>query len=1111
MAKRPRSRLNDKSNGKTNGKGNNRAVTKRTVLSPEHVEPPTLQIGGKRTLANWAISHPIGTLLIISVIIVLGGYFLSTLQVDLLPKLIYPQIRVSVSNRGVDPLVMEETVTRVLESRLATTEDVTKVESSTSEGRSNITLSFDYSKNIDLALRDASTKLDQARAGLPREVDPPVIWKADPSQIPIFELAVSSSSFDLVKLRRWCQEELADYFMTVAGVASVDVAGGLEREVQVILDQKRLQGYGLSVSEVLRAIRDANVDQTGGRVTAGRREYLSRTEGKITSVEQLRSVAIPVRGQFGQQRIRLSDIARVEDSHREQRIFARLNGIPSVKISIQKQPNANTVEVIDGLKAKMEFLAANNIIPAGLDIKIVNDQSYYIKNSISSVTDAAMVGGLLAMIVVGFFLGSWKRTFVIASSIPIAILGTFMMMGLGNLTLNIISLGGLALGIGMLVDNSIVMLENISRHQREHPDPVEAAHFGSNEVLSAVVASTTTNLASVLPFLLIVGLAALFFKELILTISFAIVASLLVAITLVPMLSAQLFKYELSHQRKIPVWAQWSADWLARVTERYRKALQWTIHHRTIVLSTILALFVGSILLAGQLGSEFLPYMDDGRISIRIEMPPSTSVFETNAVATRLEEIIETMPARASVFSTVGGFIFGRGTAEFANRGSVDIQLVPLKERTISSNDWIAEIRKKIAAAQIPEARILVSKPQIRGIRTSSGGSDVSVKIQGPDLTVLASLANEAIARLRDLEGLSNLNKSVEEAKPELRIQVDRERAAELGISIREIGETIRTAIDGTIASKYTEGDREYDIRVLLDRSEVTSLRSVEELIIYPPMGPATTLRSVARVREGIGPVTITRENQNRIVEITGDVTGTTRTIGEVTADVHARLDQLELPAGYSIFYGGQEETMKESNRDLIIIILLAIFLVYVVMGIQYESLLNPFVILTTIPFALIGVIVGLYVTNIPVGATVMLGVILLAGIVVNNSILLVEFIEIMRREKGMSKEEAALAAGPVRLRPIMMTTLTTVVGMLPLALGIGEGSEVLQPLAVSTIGGLLAATIISLLVIPNVYLALHDFRERFFARFGRKGSIETLPTLPKVIGEKQAESVSVS
>lgn len=1084
---------------------NNQQESRNNSSPPEVAR---LEIGGKRTLANWAISHPVGTMLIVSVIIVLGGYFLSTLQVDLLPKLIYPQIRVNVSNRGVDPLVMEETVTRVLESRLATTEDVTKVESSTTEGRTNITLSFDYSKNIDLALRDASTKLDQARAGLPREIDPPVIWKADPSQIPIFELAVSSSSMDLVRLRRWCQEELANYFMTVAGVASVDVAGGLEREIQVVIDQKRLQGYGLSVSEVLRAIRDANMDQTGGRVTAGRREYLSRTEGKITSVEQLRAVPIPVRAQSGQHRIRLSDIARVEDSHREQRIFARLNSIPSVKISIQKQPNANTVEVNDGLKAKLEYLRAHNIIPPGVEIRIVNDQSYYIKNSISSVTDAALVGGLLAMIVVGFFLGSWRRTFIIATSIPIAILGTFVMMGLGNLTLNIISLGGLALGVGMLVDNSIVMLENISRHQREHPDPVEAAHYGSNEVISAVIASTTTNLASVLPFLLIVGLAALFFKELILTISFAIIASLLVAITLVPMLSAQLFKYEQTHLQQTPVWAKWSQSLVTALTNRYRQALAWTLKHRTVVLTSVVLVFVGSMYLFSQLGSEFLPYMDDGRISIRIEMPPSTSVHETNVVATRLEEIINTMPATESVFATVGGFIFGRGTAEFANRGSIDIQLVPLKERTISSNEWIAEVRKKIAAAQIPEARILVTKSQIRGIRTSSGGSDVSVKIQGPDLGKLASLANDVMGRLRGIEGLSNLNKSLEEAKPELRVQVDRERAAELGISIREIGETIRTAIDGTIASRYTEGDREYDIRVLLDRAELVSLKSVEDLIIYPSMGPPVTLRSVAQVREGIGPVTITRENQNRIVEVTGDVAGTTRTIGEVMEDVHARLDGLELPDGYSIIYGGQEETIKENNRNLMIIILLAIFLVYVVMGIQYESLLNPFVILTTIPLALIGVVVALFVTNIPVGATVMLGVILLAGIVVNNSIILVEFIEIMQREKGMSREEAVLAAGPVRIRPILMTTLTTIVGMSPLALGFGEGSEVLQPLAVATIGGLTVATLISLLVIPSVYLSFHALRDWFYVKVLKR---EIPVRWKKPVGAKPAEVPVVS
>ena len=1046
-----------------------------------------LRKGEQRSLADWAIKHPIGTSMLVSVVIVLGVYFLSNLQVDLLPKLIYPQIRVFVSNSGVDPLVMEESITRVLESRLATTQDATKVESSSTEGRANVTLSFDYGKDIDLALRDASTRLDQARASIPIEADPPVIFKADPSQIPIFELAVSSKSLDLVRLRRWCQEELTNYFLTVPGVASIDVAGGLEREIQVVIDQRRLQGYGLAVTEVLRAIRDANVNQTGGRVTAGRKEYLSRTQGKFSSVEELRDVPIRVKGLAGDQRIKIRDIARVEDSHQEQRIFARLNDVPSVRVSIQKQPNANTVQVNEGLKKKVEFLVSNKIVPPGLEISIINDQSYYIKNSLSSVTDAAVIGGFLAMIVVGLFLGSWRRTFIIATSIPIAILATFVMMGLGNLTLNIISLGGLALGIGMLVDNSIVMLENISRHQKDHPDPVEAAHYGSNEVVSAVVASTTTNLASVLPFLLISGLAALFFKELILTISFAIVASLLVSVTLVPMLSAMLFKYEETHKKERSRAIVATEQWLALLNQKYQAALRWTTRHRLIVFGVLLAMFAGSLMLFSTLGSEFLPYMDDGRIRIRVELPPSTSVDRTNEVADQLEGLIKTMPATESVFTVAGGFIFGRGTAEFANRASVDLQLVPLENRTISSNQWIGEINKKIAALQIPEAKILVSKSQIRGIRTSSGESDVSVKVQGPDLNVLNSVSNEVMARIRGVEGLTNLNKSFEEAKPELRIEVDRERAAELGISIRDIGETVRTAIDGTIASKYTQGDRDYNIRVLLDRQEIRNLQNVENLIVYPQIGPPTTLRSVAQVKEGIGPVTINRENQNRIIEVTGDVAGTSRSLGNVNNDVHERLASLQIPDGYSILYGGQEETIRENNRVLITIILLAIFLVYVVMAVQYESLLNPFVILTTIPFALIGVILSLVMTSIPVGATVMLGVILLAGIVVNNSIILVEFIEILRREQGMDKVEAVLAAGPLRLRPILMTTLTTVVGMLPLALGIGEGSEVLQPLAVATIGGLTVSTLVSLLVIPNVYLALHDGKEWLAALMGKR------------------------
>lgn len=1053
----------------------------------------------KRSFSSWSIRHPLGSLAIVSVIVVLGIFFFTTLSVDLLPQIVYPVVMAVVNYPGTDPEVMEETVTKILESRMATTEDVVEISSSAQEGRSNVRLRFDYGKDIDLALRDASTQLDRARGRLPQDIDPPMIFKFDPTQRPIVEVALYSDVVDPVQLRRWAEEEFVNYFLTIPGVASVDVAGGLQREIHVVLDKRRLEGYGLSVSQVIQVLRDDNIDASGGRVIAGTREYASRTLGRFSTLDDIKDTRIRVQQTDGSSagsssrniaadRIRLRDIADVQDTHREQRIYARLNGIPSIKVTLFKQPTGNTVEVANGIFDQIAFLEENNVLPPNIELSVITDQSQFIRNSIGSVSMAAIVGGSLAMLIVGLFLGSFRRTFIIATSIPIAILATFVMMGLGNLTLNIISLGGLALGVGMLMDNSIVMLENISRVQKEHKNPVEASHIGSNQVSSAVTAATTTNLASVLPFLMIAGLASMVFTELILTISFAIIASLLVALSLVPMLSAQLFKFESKKSGKQNKFFDLFDRGFQRSVEVYRRMLNFTIRRRVWVITSAIVLFVGAMYLWNDLGGEFLPSMDDGRISIRYDLPPTASLEDNNYIATELERMIGEMPSVESVFTVAGGRMWSSATAEFPTRGSLDIQLAPLQDRRITSDEWIAQLRQQIAQTNFPDARINVRKMGIPGLWFGGSGDDVDINIFGDDLRMLSQVADDIILNLQGIEGLSGLEKSIEEARPELQIHIDRERAAELGLSMRDIGQTVRTAIDGSIASRYIEGAREYDIRVLYDRDQVRSIRDLDQIVLYPQGMSPVPLRNVARIEEGVGPVSIDRLNQTRMVSVSGNVSGTDRSVAEVTEDARIALAGMVLPDGYRTTFSGQEEARRESNQQLFMMILLAVFLVYVVMVILYESLLNPFVIMLTIPFALVGVVAALYITNIPLAATALLGIILLAGLVVNNSIVFVEFIEMMRRDHGMSPVDAVKAAGPLRLRPILMTTITTCVGMSPLALGIGEGSETLQPLAVSVIGGLIFAMFLTLFVIPNMYLVFHRTKERIGEFLEAKG-----------------------
>ncbi|UCC71550.1 MAG: efflux RND transporter permease subunit [Gemmatimonadota bacterium] len=1027
-----------------------------------------------RGLPSLAIRRPIGTLAAASVVVVVGLFYVGQLPLDLLPQIIYPQIRAGVNYPGVAPEVMEEQVTKILETSLAVTENVIELESQTTEGRSGVNLHFSFGTDIDFALQDASKNMERARGRLPEDADPPTVFKFDPSQMPVFEVGFSSPTRDLVDLRNWVDLRLHPQLLTVEGVAAVDVSGGLVREIRVTLDQERLRSYGLTVSDILSRIRAENQDVAVGNVTSPSFEIVGKTAGKFRTVDDIRNVLLTVPGT--PERIPLSEIAQVTDTHQEQRLWARLDGVPAVKLSVRKQPDANTVLVAQGIGDRLAQLAGSRFIPSDIQYEVISDQSFFIRNAVGGVRNAALIGATLAMLVVLLFLGSLRKTFIIGLSIPLAVLATFVMMGMGRLTLNIMTLGGLALGVGLLIDNSIVMLENIFRHrQLGIADPEEAAHRGSGEVTSAVVASTLTNLAAVVPFLLISGLAALVFRELILTISFAIVASLATALTLVPMLSAQLAKVQRSsHLAGNPIVVGFNRA-LDRFRILYRALATRAVRRRWLVVSAAFAMLFGVFLLARGLGNEFLPAVDDGNVGVYIRMPPGTSPERTNEVAYRVEALLAEMPYVQHVFTTAGGFLFGGSTMARGGRGSLSIILAPASQRRdVPASLWVAQLQGKITELGLPGAEIFVRPPRIRGLRTNISGSDVAVAVQGDDLAELQRLGEDIARRMRTVPGLEGVEPSTEEASPQLSIEIDRLRAADLGLDVAQVGQTVRTALDGSIVTRFTEGNNEYDVRVRLPRESFTSPEDLGSIALFPGRDQPIYLRDVADVRLGTGPTTILRVNQNRQLRVTGDVNEEVASVGELTRAVRAVLADMALPDGYSLIYGGEEEALRENQRNLTIVTLLAIFLVFVVMAIQYESVSDPLAILFSIPLALVGVGLMLWITRLPLSAPVLLGVILLAGIVVNNAILLVQYVEIARREKGLPVEQAVVEAGAVRLRPILMTTTTTVCGMLPLAIGLGEGSELMQPLAVAVVGGLTVSMLLTLLVVPCAYMIVH-------------------------------------
>ena len=1011
-------------------------------------------------LAAWSINHPVGISMLALSVIIVGLFSFQRISIDLLPHIIYPDIRVRVLEPGVPAQIMEDLITRQLEEQLAITEGAIQVQSKSSEGRSNVDLSFPYGIDIDIALRDASTRLDRARRFLPTTVEPPIIYKRDPSQMPVMELILSSSERDPVELRSWSDFTFSKWFLNLPGVAAVEIGGGLEREIQIVPDQEKLASIGLSLTDLSELIQRSNTDAPGGRLISDTREISTRTRGRFDSVGAIRALPLWHSESSSIDRVlQLRDVADVIDSHADERIRIRLDGQPGVKLSVQKQPQANTVSVVDEVHNRLDVLRRQNQIPADVELTTVGDQSTYVRHALNNASLAALSGATLAMIVIYLFLGNILRTLIIGTAIPIGVLVTFVIMDMNGLTLNIMTLGGLALGMGLLIDSTIVMLENITRHQRDSGNTEDNAVRAAAEVNSPIVTSTGTNLAAILPFLFIGGLTGLLFQEMIITISSAMIAALIVALTLVPALGSRVFSRE-------------QADRLTdRIVEKLRAVYSGVVtgllKHPWPVLAFFLIAFVSSLLLLDN-RFVFVPSMDEGNISVSITGDAGISLDEMDAALEKIETLLLEQPEVETLFTTVGGFVFGRSEFESSNRSSIRIQLVPVDRRSMSSNGWIKAVQNKIDDLHLTGFRIRMFVRGVRGLHFSSGDDDISLRIQGQELDQLRKLGSEVVERLRDLPGISNLEHGYEVHHEELNVTIDRQRAADLGVHVDSIGDALRIALEGSVISDFIDGDRQFDILLRLPRADSESPEVLANLLVGQHQGRPVRLFEVATVTRGPAPATIQRDQQQRIVEITASLDDPA-TLTETMAAIYARLDGLQLPDGYALYDGGANSTLEQGQATARMLLALAIFLVFVVMAVQYESLRNPLVILISVPFAIIGVSLGLWLFDMSLSMPVYMGLIMLAGIVVNNAIVLVEQIEIERERNPATLDAIATAAG-LRLRPILMTTLTTVLGMTPLAIGLGEGSEMLQPLAFVIVWGLSFSMLVSLVLVPVVY-----------------------------------------
>ncbi|OQW91636.1 MAG: acriflavin resistance protein [Beggiatoa sp. IS2] len=1012
-------------------------------------------------LAAWATYHPVGVNMIALAIIVIGWFSWKTLGIDLLPPIIYPEVRVRILDPGTPATVMENQITRYLEEQLATTEDAISIQSVTSEGRTAVDLSFPYGKDMDTALQEASTRLEQARRYFPTTIQPPTIFKFDSAQTPILEFALSSPLRDPVALRDWADRQFAKWFITLPGVGAVEVGGGLVREIQVLPDPQRLVALRLDLETLIDTLKQANVETPGGRLQMSTQEAGIRLLGRWQHFSELAQVPIPLTHSTTTTQkpfVYLQDIAQVIETHQDERLRVRFNNIPAIKISIRKQPQANIVAVADAVTERLAWLKSQHLLPADIATHKVSDQSIYVRQALNNALQAVLSGALLAMGVVYLFLGSLWHTLIIGSAIPLALMGTLILMAFNGITLNIMSLGGLALGVGMIIDNSIVMLDNITRQQQlAGITPRQATVKAVSEITSAVVASTTTNLVAILPFLLITGLVGMIFRELIFTLSISMLVSLIVALTVVPALAGQ-FHPQSSRPLFSIHFIITGYQWLMR---RLLKQ-SWLV-----IIAFVSALwFAVPVLLTGQ--QTFLPELDDGQVRINIITEAGITLAEMDMITQQVEQLLQQQPEVTGVFTQAGGMVFGRTQFEATHRSSLNVQLVPLTQRTISTEHWIKQMRETVKKLQLVGVKIQIASVGIRGIRLGRSEEQLSLRLQGEDLSVLASLADELIQLLSDVKGLTNLQHSAEETYQELGVQVDRLRAHRLNLSVEDIGKQLRILLNGQVVTDFIEGDQRIEVKLRLPPEAIRSPQDLQNALLYNQQRQAIRLAEVATIQWVTAPREIRRDQQQRIVEITGNV-DKEHSLTDILTLVDQKLANRSLPEGYARYEGGALAAMQESQQLTRALLGLAIFLVFVVMAIQYESLRNPFVILLSIPFVLIGVALAIYWLALPLSMSLWLGLIMLAGIVVNNAIVLVEAIELQRAD-GQELTEAIITAGGLRLRPILMTTLTTVVGLLPLALGMGEGGELLRPLAITIVFGLSFSIIVSILLVPLCY-----------------------------------------
>jgi HAE1 family hydrophobic/amphiphilic exporter-1 len=1014
-------------------------------------------------ISRSAVHRPIFTIMVVLIALLLGTVSLLRLPIDLMPDISYPTISIYCNYENAGPEEIEELISRPIEEAMGAVPGVEEVTSISVEGRGTVRVTFGWGTDLDAAANDIRDRLDRVMRYLPDDADRPALRKFDLASFPILILG-ASSKLDPVKTRRIIEDEVEYRLERVPGVAAVDIYGGLEREIHVNLDPAKINALAIPLDMIIARVREGNVNIPAGTIEKGNFEVTIRTPGEYTDLEQLHDTVVAVRQGVP---IQLREIADVKDSWEKVTRIVRVDGEPGIRLSVNKQSGKNTVDVARGALKELERI--NRDIPQ-IKITPMIDTSDYIQSSIRNVGVAAVCGGALAVVVLLLFLRNVRSTVIIATAIPVSIITTFALLYFGGFTLNIMTLGGLALGIGMLVDNAIVVLENIFRIRESGELPEHAAVDGVEEVTSAVIASTLTTMVVFIPLIFIRGMSGVMFKQLSIVVGFSLLCSLAVALTVVPMLSARILPSgsKDANPRRAAAGRifQVSGRFFSRLENGYKKLLHVALDNRAFVVVIAILILAASLMFIPYVGVELMPSTDEGEVRVEGEMQVGTRLGLLDEKFQELEEIVnKSVPEIQNVVTSVGG---SRWHGYGGHTGSIRISLKPQSQRSRSSEQIAADLRGELS--NIPGVIIRTRAGQgLFILRMGTSQADrIEVEVRGHDLQAADALAEQVKDIVESVEGITDARLSRESGTPEELILIDRQKAADMHLTVSKIANALQTIISGTEAGYFREAGDEYAIRVKLREAEKMDLRDILDLTLANADGEPVVLRNVVNVGPRSGPVLIERKDQERVVTVSADLSG--RDMGSVLSDIRELLRSLPVPAGFTITFGGDYEEQQKSFRELLFSCVLALVLVYMVMACQYESLRDPFVVMFSVPLAAIGVIVMLFCTGTTFNVQSFIGCIMLGGIVVNNAILLVDHTNLLRRKASMSIRDAIEEAGRRRLRPILMTAMTTIIGLIPLALGLGEGGEAQAPMARAVIGGLLSSTLITLVFVPVVY-----------------------------------------